>query len=69
MRPAGRALASGRIRAARHFRGSGLRTKHSRARPLRQVLRWHAPTLKVLHVLAPVCVVMAAADEFDPYKD
>lgn len=38
-------------------------------RPLRQVLHWHAPTLKILHVLAPVCVVMAAPDEFDPYKD
>jgi len=38
-------------------------------RPLREVLAFHAPTMKILHVLAPVCVVMAAADEYDPYKD
>ena len=29
----------------------------------------HAETIEVLHVLKPIGVCMAGADEFDPYKD
>jgi tRNA-splicing ligase RtcB len=33
------------------------------------VLAEQGPTVEVLHVLRPLIVVMAGADEFDPYKD
>jgi len=51
------------------LRGAGADEAPAVYRPLRQVLACHAPTLEVLHVLAPVCVIMAAPDELDPYKD
>lgn len=38
-------------------------------RKLREVLDAHAETVEVLHVLKPIGVCMAGADEFDPYKD
>lgn len=36
---------------------------------LPEVLRYHAGTIKVLHQLKPLIVVMAGEDEYDPYKD
>lgn len=38
-------------------------------RPLRRVLDAHAGTIEVITTLTPVIVVMAGANEFDPYKD
>ncbi len=38
-------------------------------RRLQTVLDAHSETLDVLHVLRPIGVCMAGADEFDPYKD
>lgn len=38
-------------------------------RKLRDVLDAHKDTIDVLHVLRPVGVCMAGANEFDPYKD
>ncbi len=38
-------------------------------RRLPEVLAQHSGTIKVLHRLAPVAVVMAGAGEFDPWKD
>jgi tRNA-splicing ligase RtcB len=34
-----------------------------------EVLAAQGKTIRVLHTLTPVGVVMAGADEFDPYKD
>ncbi len=36
---------------------------------LPEVLAYHGETIKILHQLKPVIVVMAGADEHDPYKD
>jgi RNA-splicing ligase RtcB len=36
---------------------------------LPEVLRHHAGTVRILHTLSPIGVAMAAANEFDPYKD
>jgi tRNA-splicing ligase RtcB len=36
---------------------------------LRDVLKSHATTVRVLHTLAPIGVAMAGADVVDPYKD
>jgi tRNA-splicing ligase RtcB len=38
-------------------------------RPLESVLTAHAGTVRILHRLRPKVVVMAGANEFDPYKD
>jgi tRNA-splicing ligase RtcB len=38
-------------------------------RPLRKVLDAHADTIEIETVLRPLVVVMAGADEVDPYKD
>ena len=38
-------------------------------RRLPEVLAAQGPTVEVLHVLHPLVVVMAGAEEFDPYKD
>ncbi len=38
-------------------------------RRLPDVLAYHAASVKVLHTLKPVAVVMAGAGEFDPFKD
>jgi tRNA-splicing ligase RtcB (3'-phosphate/5'-hydroxy nucleic acid ligase) len=38
-------------------------------RKLQEVLDAHAETIEVMHVLKPIGVCMAGADEFDPYKD
>ena len=36
---------------------------------LREVLSYHADSVRILHTLAPMGVAMAGADTFDPYKD
>jgi tRNA-splicing ligase RtcB len=38
-------------------------------RRLPEVLTAQRSTIEVLHPLRPLVVVMAGADEFDPYKD
>ena len=38
-------------------------------RKLKDVLDAHAATIDILHVLKPIGVCMAGANEFDPYKD
>lgn len=38
-------------------------------RKLQKMLDAHAETIDVMHVLKPIGVCMAGADEFDPYKD
>jgi tRNA-splicing ligase RtcB len=36
---------------------------------LPDVLKAQGATVEVLHTLRPLVVVMAGADEFDPYRD
>lgn len=60
-------------RAVRDFgvelRGAGTDESPFVYRKLEEVLDAHAETIEVLHVLKPIGVCMAGADEFDPYKD
>ena len=51
------------------LRGGGLDESPQAYRRLRDVLKAQGPTIRVLHKLRPLIVVMAGADEFDPYKD
>ncbi|HKG91954.1 MAG TPA: RtcB family protein [Gemmatimonadaceae bacterium] len=51
------------------LRGGGLDEAPQAYRRLPEVLAAQGPTVEVLHVLQPLIVVMAGADEFDPYKD
>lgn len=51
------------------LRGGGLDESPHVYRHLPEVLRTQGPTIQVLHILRPLIVVMAGADEFDPYKD
>lgn len=51
------------------LRGGGLDESPHAYRRLPDVLAVHAPTIRVLHTLTPVIVVMAGAFEHDPYKD
>jgi tRNA-splicing ligase RtcB (3'-phosphate/5'-hydroxy nucleic acid ligase) len=51
------------------LRGGGLDESPHAYRRLTTVLEAQGPTIEVLHVLKPLIVVMAGADEFDPYKD
>ena len=51
------------------LRGGGLDESPHVYRRLPEVLASQGPTIEVLHVLRPLIVVMAGADEFDPYKD
>jgi len=51
------------------LRGAGPDESPFVYKKLQDVLQAHAETLDVLHVLKPVGVCMAGADEFDPYKD
>ena len=51
------------------LRGGGLDESPQAYRRLREVLKAQGPTIRVLHTLRPLIVVMAGADEFDPYKD
>lgn len=61
------------MRAVKKFgvelRGGGTDESPFVYRKLQEVLDAHKSTLDVLHVLKPMGVCMAGADEFDPYKD
>jgi tRNA-splicing ligase RtcB len=51
------------------LRGGGLDESPHVYRRLPEVLAAQGNTIEVLHTLRPLIVVMAGADEFDPYKD
>jgi tRNA-splicing ligase RtcB len=51
------------------LRGGGLDESPHVYRRLPEVLAAQGSTVQVLHTLRPLIVVMAGADEFDPYKD
>lgn len=51
------------------LRGGGLDEAPHAYRRLVDVLGFHKKTIKILHTLIPLGVVMAGAGEFDPYKD
>jgi tRNA-splicing ligase RtcB len=51
------------------LRGGGLDESPQVYRRLPEVLAAQGSTIEVLHTLRPLIVVMAGADEFDPYKD
>src|SRR5205809_8013789 len=51
------------------LRGCGADESPHVYRRLPEVLAAQGPTVEVLHVLHPLVVVMAGAEEFDPYKD
>ncbi|WP_422659913.1 RtcB family protein [Paenibacillus sp. EC2-1] len=51
------------------LRGAGTDESPFVYRKLQEVLDAHAETIAVMHVLKPIGVCMAGADEFDPYKD
>ena len=51
------------------LRGGGLDESPQAYRRLPDVLAAQGPTIEVLYTLRPLVVVMAGADEFDPYKD
>jgi tRNA-splicing ligase RtcB len=51
------------------LRGGGLDESPHAYRRLPDVLAAQEGTVEVLHTLRPLIVVMAGADEFDPYKD
>lgn len=51
------------------LRGGGLDESPHAYRRLPNVLAAQGATIEVLHTLRPLVVVMAGADEFDPYKD
>jgi len=51
------------------LRGGGTDESPHVYRRLPDVLAAQGPTVQVLHTLRPLVVVMAGADEFDPYKD
>jgi tRNA-splicing ligase RtcB len=51
------------------LRGGGLDESPHVYRRLPDVLAAQGPTIEVLHTLRPLVVVMAGANEFDPYRD
>ncbi|MNN23679.1 RNA-splicing ligase RtcB [compost metagenome] len=51
------------------LRGAGTDESPFVYRRLQEVLNAHAETIEVVHVLKPIGVCMAGANEFDPYKD
>jgi tRNA-splicing ligase RtcB len=51
------------------LRGGGLDEAPQAYRRLPDVLSAQGGTIEILHTLKPLIVVMAGADEFDPYKD
>jgi tRNA-splicing ligase RtcB (3'-phosphate/5'-hydroxy nucleic acid ligase) len=51
------------------LRGAGADEAPQVYRPLRSVLDAHRDTIEIVHTLKPLIVVMAGADEYDPYRD
>jgi tRNA-splicing ligase RtcB len=49
--------------------GGGLDEAPQAYRRLPAVLAHHEGTIRVLHTLRPVAVIMAGPDVYDPYKD
>jgi tRNA-splicing ligase RtcB len=49
--------------------GGGLDESPMAYRRLDQVLEHHADSVRVLHRLRPLAVLMAGANEIDPFKD
>lgn len=65
-----REMMDARVAGARvELRGAGVDESPHCYKRLDQVLDAHNKTVRILHVLTPVGVAMAGADEFDPYKD
>jgi tRNA-splicing ligase RtcB len=62
--------ASARVRAQGvELRGAGADEAPECYKRLSEVLAYHDNTIDILHVLRPIGVAMAGANEFDPYKD
>ena len=51
------------------LRGAGVDESPHCYKRLPEVLAAHDATIRILHMLTPVGVAMAGANEFDPYKD
>ena len=51
------------------LRGGGLDESPDCYKRLPEVLAAHSETIRILHMLTPLGVAMAGANEFDPYKD
>jgi tRNA-splicing ligase RtcB (3'-phosphate/5'-hydroxy nucleic acid ligase) len=51
------------------LRGAGVDESPHCYKRLDEVLAAHRDSVRILHILTPVGVAMAGADEFDPYKD
>jgi len=51
------------------LRGAGTDESPFVYRKLQTVLDAHEDTIDILHVLKPIGVCMAGANEYDPYKD
>lgn len=51
------------------LRGGGADESPECYKNLSEVLAYHANTIRVLHRLQPIGVIMAGADIYDPYKD
>ena len=51
------------------LRGAGCDESPHCYKRLDDVLAYHVGTIRVLHTLQPLAVMMAGADEFDPYRD
>jgi len=56
-------------KAGIYLRGGGRDESPHVYRRLPEVLEAQGDTIEVLHTLTPLVVVMAGANEFDPYKD
>ena len=56
-------------RAGVELRGAGLDESPHCYKRLPEVLAEHGDSIRILHTLTPIGVVMAGANEFDPYKD
>lgn len=51
------------------LRGGGTDESPFVYRKLQEVLDAHRDTIEIVHILKPIGVCMAKANEFDPYKD
>ena len=51
------------------LRGAGTDESPHCYKRIEQVLRYHDATIRVLHVLEPIGVAMAAPAEIDPFRD
>ncbi len=51
------------------LRGAGTDESPHCYKRIEEVLRYHDRTIRVVHVLEPIGVAMAAADEIDPFRD